>query len=518
MPRAASVAIVLVLAARAEIAAAHYVNGYAVANHRSCGAGNLSGTIPELEKFFASAEFPDDAQKNFLWTDERVRQGEWGRGGDHFVSTESASGLDGVDSGLISYIATHGSTVDGVYTALAGGGFNNCAIKTSDVGVGDMKARYLVLSTCQGLKIGTGDDPSAPGADPRLTWAAANAGMNCIFGYSNNMVDSDKYGELLLANLAASDETLVEAFFAASRAVSYHNVPAVLCFGTDEANARQRLETSRRFVADKFGAGGSAYVVDRALKLDGAYELPRKKPFPRHLRVVPAAVKAPRLAEKLLGGEVKSLAEGELGVWRLAKGARGTVTYAKNTGVLTWRNDKLALGRTSSLKDQTAIRIAKDFVRTRGLAGDPDAAFQATHVIHRFATIGGKPTRVATTVVLHQRLEGLTSLDVRASVEVTVEADGQVASLTARLVEATKPNIVEWIDGAALDLSRQRRSALDAMKKEMPNANLTVLDTRLGYARETTSEGEARFTAAAEVTIEAEEGGFARRYVRQLAL
>ncbi len=145
---------------------AYYINGYAVANHRSCGSSNLPGTIREMERFFGSNDFPSDAQKNLYYKDSNVKASDWNATSDYYENTNAASGMDGADSALISYIASHGVTSNDRYTASSGGSRNGgCNIRTTEMEIGNSANRYLILSTCQGLKIGTGSSPSRAGAD-----------------------------------------------------------------------------------------------------------------------------------------------------------------------------------------------------------------------------------------------------------------------------------------------------------------------------------------------------------------
>jgi hypothetical protein len=324
-------AAVIALTAGASIAQGAYINGYAVGNHRSCGANNLPGTISELQKFFASRNLPADATKNFFWTDRAVTLADWAAATDYRESQSTASGADGVDSGLISYIASHGATSGGRYLALAGGA-DGCEIRNGNMGMGDQDARYLILSTCQGLKIGTGDDPRRTGEDPTRTWRSGNTGLNCIFGYSNNMIDADQYGENLLANIAAGNSTVPEAFFRASRDISYSNIPAVLCFGADEASARANIDSLRSFTEDRFGNGASAYAYQQARRIDGTFAAPSQKV----LRTTSITRRSPSLkhvSRALLGA---SFDVGTDGALTTNRAERGAVSYDAGTNQLTW--------------------------------------------------------------------------------------------------------------------------------------------------------------------------------------
>jgi hypothetical protein len=504
-------AAVVALTAGATVAQAAYINGYAVGNHRSCGANNLPGTISELQKFFASRNLPADATKNFLWTDRAVKLADWASATDYHESQSTASGYDGVDSGLIAYIASHGATSGGRYLALAGGA-DGCEIRNGNMGLGDQDARYLVLSTCQGLKIGTGDDPRRAGEDPTRTWRSGSSGLNCILGYSNNMVDADEYGEYLLTNLASGNMTVADAFFRASRDISYSNIPAVLCYGPDEATARSNIETLRTFTEERFGTGASAYAYQQARRLDSAFLAPREKVL-RTLAVSRRTPSLKHVSRALLGASVDVGTDGALTTHRAE---RGTVAYDAATNQLSWSAAQIAPSAPLAMKDAQAVQLAHEFLAPLGLVADADADLVPTYVIDRGSSFDGHAAVVGKTVVFHQRVQGLTPLSTTGSVEVAIGSDGAVVGLQARLVNAAAPRIPEWIDAVGVNTSRHRDAAVARLHARMPRANLTVLDARVGY--DVASANAQRANAVVEVLVEAEEGGFARRYVEKVGL
>jgi hypothetical protein len=516
-------AALAVFASMASPAYAHYISGYAVGNFARCGANNLPGTIRELQKFFASSNFPDDAEKNVLWTDRNVLQADWGAARDKFESADAASGFDGVDAGLISYIASHGVTRNAKYTALPGGA-DGCAIETSAMGVGDANARYLVLSTCQGLKIGNGDDPRRPGENPQNTWRDANKGLNCIFGYSNNMQDADQYGQYWLDALATTDVTLVDAFFKASRRVSYGNVPAVLCFGADENNARQHLTTAKRFTEERYGTGGSAYRYDLARRLDDTFVLPETtsdKAVPRVIKIERRTFKVAQLVKAFLGNAATDLSPSPNSALAVFRSEQGMLTHDANTGFISWQKpdpEALSAPRAIALKDDVVIRIASDFLARKGFVKDVEGELRPTYVIDRGISDAGAPVTFGKTVVFHQRLSGLTPLAAAGSVEVTVNAGGEVTAMTASLIDATMLRLVEWVDPNTVDLASAKNLALQHLQRRFSDANLTIVEYRVGYAVGDYSQLQERGRLTLEVLIEAEQGGFARRYSEKISL
>jgi hypothetical protein len=168
------------------------------------------------------------------------------------------------------------------------------------------------------------------------------------------------------------------------------------------------------------------------------------------------------------------------------------------------------------MKDQQAIEIAREFLKPLALVADADQDLVPTYVIDRGASFEGRATVVGKTVVFHQRMQGLTPLSTTGSIEVVIGSDGAVQGLTSRLISSAAPRIPEWVDTVGVNTSRHRTVALSRLRARMPRANLTVLDARVGY--DVTSVNVARANAVVEVLVEAEEGGFARRYVEKVGL
>jgi hypothetical protein len=512
LPKAGIAAVVF---ATAGSAYAHYVTGYAVSNHRACGVSNLPGTIPELELFFASSDFPADLAKNALWTNTRVRAAEWGAGSDRYENRDTASGFDGVDAPLLSYIASHGTTRAGKYTAYAGGGEAGCQIKSHEMGIGDQEARYLVLSTCQGVKVGNGDDPNAAGEDPRVTWREASRGLNCVFGYSNNMADDDKYGVNLLNLLATTDLSLTQAFFRASRLSSYANVPAVLCFGPDESAARAHLESDRRFVAERYGSGASAYAWERPARLSGAFDAPASGSAVRRLVLAPRLPNLVTLARTLVGSGTQDVSARQgLSVRR---SERGTLTVDQKSGIVTWVRSGAMPFRPFKATDAAAVRIATEFARKLGLIGKGEA-WAPTYLIEHGVSRGSGTVTTDKTVVFHQLFGALPAIGTRGSLEVRLDSDGELMGFTAAAVDAWPEDIRSIVQAPTVDVTKAEREALARLARSHPDAKLAVVETRVGYATGAANTTEPTAAAVVEVLIAVERDGVGRRHVERIAL
>ena len=449
------------LSASALAAAPLHVGAYAVANHSSCGNMNLPATITELNKFFASPNFPRDNAKNFLWTDSKVKGGDWLAAHDNFTSTGTANGFDGSDSSLIAYIASHGGTSGDRYSMSVGGADGKCTVSNTEMAMGDNKAKYMILSTCQGLK------------NPR-TWQRGNAGLNCILGYANNMEDSDVYGEQLLANLAPRTKTLVTAFFEASRTASYDNIPAVLCFGPNDMEAKKHLDEDKWFSESGFGAGGTAYVADQGHRVPGAFAASLKT----------ATLGVPRTLQLVVLAPVS---------------IRGATQVTSGLG-----DEPLAMS------DATAVGKAMEALLGYQLVGATDEV-QPSFVIDRTVTTGDVTEVVAKTVVLHQRLGGLSMLGREGVFEVTLTAGDQV-SIEGRpvAVGAVGKELAPIADHEVAAAVAAARVLLAA---RYPAATLAHEHTSLGYKR---VGGTAQVVAAISFLVS--QGGFGRIVSTSIAL
>jgi hypothetical protein len=248
-----------------------YANTYAVVNHSTCGNTNLPNTAPEIVGFLTN--LPKWLNKNFYYKDADVWANDWKAKTDLYKAG-TKNGLDGADSAFISYIATHGVTDNDVFYISAGGDEKGggCSANTRQFKLGDGGLRNLFLSACQSIKIGTGINPSAPGADPAAVWLHTEAarGLSCIYGYSSNSVDSDKYGSLFWEKHQKYGPTT--AFLTSSWAVSPDQVPAVACFGVDQTEAEKRLNL-RTFDESPGGYGYMSWAWFKTRSISGSLKL-----------------------------------------------------------------------------------------------------------------------------------------------------------------------------------------------------------------------------------------------------
>jgi hypothetical protein len=492
------------------------VGAYAVANHSSCGAGNIPGTIQEMNRFFASPDMPADMQKNFYWKDTRVRQNEWTKDGDYRSSTEAASGFDGSDASLLTYIASHGVTSSGVYKALAGSkNAGGCYIPTTSLELGNHASRYTILSTCQGLKIGTGDYPEAAGENPSKTWKNAAKGLNCIFGYSNNMADADQYGEYLLANIKDGTTPLSKAFMDASESVSADNIPAVLCFGASEQEAADYIADNKTFESQARPHATSAWVYRMSNAASGARAV--KSSIPAALKLLPMKLNVDKISKAFVGGGATKSISGKI-ITHTSN--TGTASYNERTGTLTIKNFLVNDIRSESVPSlEESQKIATHALKISGLLKIDSSLSLSTIAEDIQGGEKGVSKAISRKFTFKQNLAGAPSLSQQGSVDVTVGAGGAVTEIKAALVKidpvftpSKRPT-----DLATRELELET-SALDYVAMKAPGANYRIVKKRIGYDAGSFMKRNQISPAVIEITVEAYQGEFKRLYVEKIAL
>ena len=493
------------------------VGAYAVADHSICGISSIPGTIEELNKFFASPNYPHDMQKNFYWQNTRVRQVEWSKAGDYKQSTETSSGFDGADSSVLTYIASHGVTSSGVYKALAGSKSDGgCYMSSNDMELGNHNARYVILSTCQGLKIGSGYDPAASGENPSKTWKNAARGLNCIFGYSNNMADASEYGENLLAAIKDQNTPLSLAFMNASEAVSPANIPAVLCFGASADDAAFYLSTNKTFETQSRPQAASAWVFRKgsdALKLRTYFS----DAVPRAIQVRGVTLNPQKIAGKFLGSHLKETKDNGITTY---SSTSGNATFNPKTNVLTIRSEFALSAKSDAVPSvEEAITIAAHTLKITGLTRAGGELFQSSQSEDTLGGESGIKTVISRKISFKQVLAGLYPLGQGGSVDVTVGPGGAVMEVRASLVKIQQKSSAKTrADGFFKKMEDFETQAIQSIAAKTPKATFKVVDIRMGYDTGSFFELKSQAKAVVAVTVEASENGFARRYIEKFDL
>jgi hypothetical protein len=493
------------------------IGAYAVGNHSSCGASNIPGTIVELDKFFDSKDYPVEFEKNFYWKDAQVKQADWIKNGDFQSSSTTNNGYDGADASLLTYIASHGVTSSGVYKALAGSkNFGGCYIPTTSLELGNNASRYTILSTCQGLKIGSGDYPNSSGENPSRTWKNAAKGLNCIFGYSNNMADDDGYGEYFLANIKDGSNSLSKAFMDASESVYSDNIPAVLCFGADEQDAANYIQNNKIFEADSRSNAASSWVYRMVTPTTSSKQSASE--IPALLRLRTKQFNMDKIARLFLGQGVlkKKTNNHRVTLW----GSSGRATYDQINGTFVIQNRLIDTVKSEDVPDLTeAEKIARHVLNISGiqkLAGTTVLASTSEEVL---GGIKGISRVLARKFTYKQELAGATALSQQGSVDITVGPGGIVTEIKSALLE---------IDPSSKTLQRPTNinaqfddlelKAIQNVAKRAPGANYRVIKHRIGYDAGNYHQLKSLAPAVIEITVEAGLGEYRRNYIEKINL
>ena len=492
------------------------VGAYAVANHSSCGAGNIPGTIAELDKFFDDQNFGSHFHKNFYWKDARVKNSEWIKDGDYRASSETNLGFDGSDASVLTYIASHGVTSGGIYKALTGSrNFGGCYIPTTSLELGNNLSRYTILSTCQGLKIGNGDNPTAAGENPSRTWKNAAKGVNCIFGYSNNMADADQYGEYLLNNIQDGQTPLSKAFMDASESVSPDNIPAVMCYGASEQDAAEYLATNTQFETESRANAASSWTYRIVNSRESSRGLSAK--IPAAIRVNPAEINIEKVASVFLGSGLKQIKSVKRKVFA---SSAGRVSYQKDTGTLIIKNNLIDELKSEAVPSASeAEQIAAHALKVSGLAkssGNLTVTASAEDVI---GSESGAQKVVARKITFKQILAGYTTLSQQGSIDVSVGPGGTITEIKASILSLDKAfkaaSVPTDLSGRMEDIEA---TAIQSVATKSPGGSYKVTGYRLGYDAGNFHKSRPMAPAVIAVTVEAAHGEFTRRFIEKINL
>jgi hypothetical protein len=154
---------------------------------------------------------------------------------------DDADGWRGADSVRVFYHAGHGDM-------LAGGTFEfpmglAWATRTSSFSnmmrFGDQNLRYLFLSTCESLRVTSGDDPWR-------TWHNANEGCRMIFGFGSTSLDWWAYGQNFF-RIWNTGVSFSQAWQDASLALTHNQVVSSTACGSTAEEAQDRLWNERLF-------------------------------------------------------------------------------------------------------------------------------------------------------------------------------------------------------------------------------------------------------------------------------
>jgi hypothetical protein len=154
---------------------------------------------------------------------------------------DNADGWRGADSVKVFYHAGHGdmltdSTFEfpmGISWATRSSSFSNM------MRFGDQNLRYLFLSTCESLRVTSGDNPWR-------TWNGANQGCRMIFGFGSTSLDWWAYGQNFF-RVWNTGVSFSQAWQDASQSLTHNQIVSSTACGSTREEAQDRLWNERLF-------------------------------------------------------------------------------------------------------------------------------------------------------------------------------------------------------------------------------------------------------------------------------
>jgi hypothetical protein len=387
-----------------------------------CSAGALSLTHDDTAGFLAYTE--QFNPRNFWYQDAGVQT--WAYYED-FDNWQDTYGMDAVRS--VYHCGHGGMDANGVFYVPMGSAWsgNDCTAVSTNMRLGNERARYVFWSTCESLRV-------LGGHTPIRTWSAANQGLRMIFGFETVSWDDARYGSGFW-NHWRRGETLAAAWMNASWDIAHDQAPSVSANGASQAEAQNRLGTERFFD----GARASTdwwwwtwYNTRASAVREGVHSLPGD---PRRAILVPVGARSiGDLADRFRvdRGEVRQ-APGMVSV-----GAEERRLHIGDDGVLSATLAQPDRENRTPLARAEATARADDAVRSYGLDADaPLVLDRVVPVMEAGGTETGDgylegPFTTGTMVQYRQEINGLPVLTPSAgAVRVTVDNSGTVTHVQA---------------------------------------------------------------------------------------
>jgi hypothetical protein len=433
----------------------------------------------EASAFLGSADFPDDALR-----------------------------LD-ADSSVMKLDPTNATVL---YVAGACASPSRLPLPEADSVNGGPATRYVLASA----------ESSLPVAAPLATEAPLRQGdIACAFGHDGPVVHGTDVGAWFLDQLATTDEPLADAYFRAVRRVHPLSEPAVRCFGTDVAAARMRLTTSRRFLEERPGKGGSAWMTETGRRIEAATPQAASA-APRSLMINRRNLPAAQLARMLLGAGARDdsfVAGDPTAALQVFRTDVGTMTYETASGRLAWQQTPRTVAGDEGVPDlTTSIQLARAFIARKELLTGTEQSLQPAWLVERrLGDDSAAPLVISRTVVFAQRLgvTGIESLGSGGTVEVTVGARGEVTAMTASLLDASAAATATNTIVSPTAVEAAAGKAVAEINAKLPGTKVAILATRIGYESGDAAALSAEPKAAAlavEVLLEAIVGESHHRY------
>jgi hypothetical protein len=320
-------------------------------------------------------------------------------------------------------------------------------------------------------------------------------GVRCIFGYSSDSVDNEGYGATFWKKWKVVNTTNAIAFLETSWQINRDQVPLVMCYGKDEADAQKQMG-EQYFYTGRANANYGYWRWYKSKKVPELFEPKTPERAPTKVSWTQQG-KANRLAQIL-----KQFPDAQPAASKLAQVSsvlpRFTYTDLEGGGLQLTDNLNSQSNQPMTASDARAIESAKKLIARFA----PLADLRLDSI--RYEEAGGSGSQdtqvLAKTITFSRDAEELPSLDLYNTISVTFRGNLQFASLDNRLLGASSSD--EESKVSLLEVKKQAQQTLwQEAKEKWPQANIKVLKEHFGWQLvDKGPEGQLTYVMLFEVT------------------
>jgi hypothetical protein len=489
-----------------------WIGGYYVIDHSHCGVPDLPSTRDDTFGFVNNCA--GWQKRSFVYADDNVWVDDFKSGSDYYASSDTVNGFDGADSPVIAYVSTHGKTDGTTFRIVTGGNSDHggCRVYTTAMSLGENNLRYLFLSTCESVL-----------KDPRAVWGSTARGIRALFGYDNDAVDSDKYGQYFFENWKKAGAKTTDSFLDASWRISHDQTPVATWCGPNQATAEGLRDTETYF---QLGAITCGWMASRWLEshaLDNHADLHQIVPMTVHFHPVPA--EPPALFEAFgvaaAGAPVTrtTTVDGN----ECYSTGQTHLVYSTVSGAMDLRTPAHASRTPVDFSDADAVDLALDYLNrnrgllasTQGRADNVAMGLGAAAIRHTVEGVGDleqnyAQRRIQTTVIFRPSFDGVPTIGTGGVIEISVTGDREIGRVRSvlRSIASVERSVVTRDVPQLRDVAERRALAEIRAMPRVDGAELVRSEFGFFSADESVAQTAAR--PAFRVLVRMEGGSFAR--------
>ncbi len=464
-----------------------YVAGTSVGDHSACGASSIPNTYKDVNDFLNKKPTAAGLTSNYWYNNRSVNSRLFASASDNVADSYTKSRRRGVDASTIHYHSSHGYQNDSsrVFTTWMGSNSPSCTISSNQMSIGNSSGgnlRYLFLSTCFSLKLGNGSGASITSANKEIvkTWATANAGTRCVFGFSTVSLDVS-YGAPFWTEWNKAGMSNSMAWLNAVAKASPGKVGVVTCAGPNSTEATNRLNEQYFY---------TGWVND-------AYYSWRYNSYTRSATPPPSSSFAlTKAADGPIPTTIKIGSDSNLQLTSTT-GSAGAKTGMPLSSEPQGK-DLAKSPDTISISDDAAIALATQKQRSV----DPQGTFVVADVMSiKEGNSQDRAERVVSKVVsLRRSVNGAPILDSNLTKYVSFGGNGQISEETGRLptvvVQGNKTvdfsaDTTKLKDRAKVAILAKAKEKIKSMGLDPAQVILSISSLEMGYrAADANSNGE----------------------------